>query len=201
MAPRPGLTPDKVVDGAVSVIERGGLDALTLGAVAAEVGVRTPSLYNHVGGLEDVRRRVTVQAIDALGTALQRATVGRAGDAALRAMSTAYRDFALAHPGLYAATVPSSEVDDDAIRDAGRRVVGTVVDVLRGYDLDGDDAIHAARSIRAAVHGFLALELSGGFGLDVSTEDSFAWLVGALADGVASRSRETVSSAPRPIPS
>lgn len=196
MAPRPGLTADRVADAAVAVVEDDGLDALTLGRVAARLGVRTPSLYNHVDGLGDVRRRVTVRAIEAVGAALQAATVGRSGSDALRAMAEAYRRFALDHPGLYAATVPTTEVDDDAVRDAGRRVVGTVVAVLREFELDDEQAIHAARSIRAAVHGFLALELAGGFGLDVPTADSFEWLVTMLAEGIAQRADAAVSSAP-----
>ena len=34
--------------------------------------------------------------------------------------------------------------------------------VLRGYGLEGDDAIHAVRIIRAALHGFVTLETGGG---------------------------------------
>ena len=111
----------------------------TLGAVAAALGVRAPSLYNHVDGLDEIRRRLRVRAIDALGDALQRATVGRSGDEAVRTIARAYRAFALDHPGLYAATVPSSEVADADVQQAGARVVETVVAALSGFDLDPDD--------------------------------------------------------------
>jgi AcrR family transcriptional regulator len=187
MPPRRGLTPERVVDAAAEIADRDGYGALTLGAVADALEVRTPSLYNHGDGLDDLRRRVTVRAIERLGDALQRAAVGRSTDDAVRAIAAAFRRFALEHPGLYAATVPSSEVGDEAVRRAGRAVVETVLAALSGYGLDHDEAIHAARGLRAAVHGFVALELAGGFGLEQPTEDSFAWLTDVVMDGVRAR--------------
>ncbi len=180
---RPGLTVDRIVDAAAQLADRDGYDGLTLGGVAAALGVRTPSLYNHVDGLDELRRRLTVRAITGLGGALQRATVGRSGDDAVRALLRAHRDYALAHPGLYAATVPSSEVDDDEVRAAGTAVVETVVAALSGYELGPDEAVHATRSLRAAAHGFVALELSGGFGLAQPPSDTFDWMAEVLADG------------------
>lgn len=187
MAPRQGLTVDRIVDAAAAIADTDGLDRLTLGAVATALGVRTPSLYNHVGGLDDLRRQLTVRGITELGAALQRATVGRSGDDAVRSLARAARAFARERPGLYATTVPTTEVDDDAVRAAGDAVLQTVLAVLSGYDLDDQQAVHAARSLRAAVHGFVALERAGGFGLAVPVEDSFDWLTTLLTDGIQRR--------------
>ncbi|MEV7022578.1 helix-turn-helix domain-containing protein, partial [Kitasatospora sp. NPDC093558] len=46
--PRPGLTAAAVVAGGRRVIERDGIDALTMRAVAAELGTAAASLYRHV---------------------------------------------------------------------------------------------------------------------------------------------------------
>ncbi|WP_194909182.1 helix-turn-helix domain-containing protein [Catenulispora rubra] len=46
--PRPGLTPDIVVAAGRRVIERDGLDALTMRTVAAELNTAAASLYRHV---------------------------------------------------------------------------------------------------------------------------------------------------------
>jgi hypothetical protein len=56
--------------------------------------------------------------------------------------------------------------------------------VLAGSGREGDDLIHAVRALRSAVHGFAALEASGGFGLDVDPDVSFSRLVDALARGI-----------------
>ncbi len=99
------------------------------------------------------------------------------------ALARAYRAFALAHPGWYATTVPSAEGGDEEVRLAGARVVETVVAVLAGHGFDPDTAIHATRTLRAAVHGFVDLELAGGFGLAQSPADTFDWMTELLVAG------------------
>ena len=54
------------------------------------------------------------------------------------------------------------------------------VAVLRGYGLDGDDAVDATRALRSALHGFVSLEQAGGFGLPVDVDRSYDQLVLAL---------------------
>jgi AcrR family transcriptional regulator len=53
-----GLSAEKVVAAAADLVDRDGYDALILASLADELGVRVPSLYKHVGGLDDLQRRV-----------------------------------------------------------------------------------------------------------------------------------------------
>lgn len=193
MPPRPGLTATRIVDAAADLVDREGHDALALGRVADALGVRTPSLYNHVAGLDEVRRHLTLRALHQLGAVVQRAAVGRSAEDAVHAIADAHRRFALEHPGLYAATVPTTEVEDEEVRRAGAAVVDTVLAALGGYGLDRDEAVHATRSVRAAVHGFVALELAGGFGLAQPPEQTFAWMTRLLADGIRTRAGGTAA--------
>jgi AcrR family transcriptional regulator len=185
--PRAGLSPAAVVAAAADLADAHGLDAVTLAAVAGAVGVRTPSLYNHVGGLDDVRRGVALTALRELGDALRDAAVGRAGDDALVALAHAYRVYAHAHPGRYAAVQRAPAADDEELAAAGARAVDALLAVLRGYGVDGDEAIHAARAVRSALHGFVALEAGGGFGIAVDVDESFDRMVAALAPGLRER--------------
>jgi AcrR family transcriptional regulator len=189
--PRAGLSTAAVVGAAADIADAEGLDALTLARLAGSVGVRTPSLYNHVAGLDDVRRRVALVALVELGDALRDATVGRAGDDALTAMARAYRAYAGAHPGRYAATQRAPAAGDEEIGTAAARAVDVLLAVLRGYGLEGDDAIHAARAVRSALHGFVALESGGGFGIPVALDESFDRMVAALARGLGDSARAT----------
>jgi len=182
--PRAGLSTAAVVGAAAALADAEGLEALTLARLAGSVGVRTPSLYNHVASLDDVRRRVALVALVELGDAMRDATVGRAGEDALTAMAHAYRAYARAHPGRYAATQRAPASGDDELATAAARAVGVLLAVLRGYGLEGDEAIHAARAVRSALHGFVALESGGGFGIPVALDESFDRMVAALARGL-----------------
>ena len=182
--PRAGLSTAAVVGAAAELADAEGLEALTLARLAGSVGVRTPSLYNHVASLDDVRRRVALVGLRELGDAMRDATVGRAGDDALTAMAHAYRAYAHAHPGRYAAMQRAPAAGDDELATPAARAVDVLLAVLRGYGLEGDDAIHAARAVRSALHGFVALESGGGFGIPVALDESFDRMVAALARGL-----------------
>jgi AcrR family transcriptional regulator len=187
--PRAGLSTASVVASAAEIADAEGLDGLTLARLAASVGVRTPSLYNHVGSLDDVRRRVALVGLRELADTLRDAAVGRAGDDALMAVAAAYRDHARRHPGRYAATQRAPGAADDDLVAAAGAAVDVLLAILRGYGLEGDDAIHAARGVRSALHGFVALETSGGFGLPVDLDESFERMVAALARGLSDSDR------------
>ncbi len=178
--PRAGLDTAAVVEAAARLADAEGLSAVTLARLARELGVRSPSLYTHIAGLDDLRRRIgTIGAIQ-LGEALSAAAAGRAQGDALAAVAHAYRRYAREHPGAYAALQPAYPPDDEP----RRRVVEVVLAVLRGYGLEGDDAVHATRSLRAALHGFCMLEAEGGFGIPLSVDQSFERLIALLDRGL-----------------
>jgi AcrR family transcriptional regulator len=188
MAKRVGIDRDAVVRAAAKIADDEGWDALTLARVAGKLRVRSPSLYNHVGGLEDLRRELKLLVMHELNTALTRATIGKSRDDAVRALAAAYRAFVKRHPGTYAATMVAAPKNDPAVEAAAGHIVETLLSVLSGYGLDRREGIHAIRAMRSAVHGFAALEIAGGFGIPLDVDKSFDWLVSSLLKGLSSSS-------------
>jgi AcrR family transcriptional regulator len=170
-----------VVDAAAQLADAEGLDAVTLARVARELGVRAPSLYVHVGGLADLRARLAARGARELAGVLGSAAAGRAGGDALWALAVAYRSYASQHPGTYAALQRTGDLGNDDGADA----VAVVLAVLRGYGLEGDAAIHAARAIRSGLHGFVVLERDEGFGIPLALDESYHRLVSILDRGLA----------------
>jgi AcrR family transcriptional regulator len=186
MAKRVGIDRDAVVRAAAKIADDEGWDALTLARVAGKLRVRSPSLYNHIGGLETLRRELKLLVMRELNTALTRATVGKSRDDAVRALAAAYRAFVKRHPGTYAATMVAAPKNDPAVEAAAGHIVETLLSVLSGYGLDRREGIHAIRAMRSAVHGFAALEIAGGFGIPLDVDKSFDWLVLSLLKGLSS---------------
>lgn len=180
--PRVGLDPAAVVAAGAALADEVGLANLTMGLLAERVGVRTPSLYKHVGGLEDLNRRIAVLALketaDAVGSAVQ----GYAGRDALAAAARAFRVFVVEHPGRYSATIgmePSGP--DDPLATAGQGLHAAFMAVLRGYEIADADVDHALRMLRSLCHGFATLQAAGGFQWSADIDESFEWLI-AFAD-------------------
>jgi AcrR family transcriptional regulator len=185
--PRVRLDHRAVIQAARKIVDQAGPEALTLAALARALGIQVPSLYNHVAGLPGLQRDLALLATRELAAAISTATVGRSGDDAVMALALAYRQFVLAYPGLYAMmlrTDYSSIASDPELDAESARLVNVVVSVLAAYGLRGDDALHAVRGLRAAVHGFATLEAAGNFALPLDREESFRRFVLLQIDGL-----------------
>ncbi len=178
--PRAGLSPDVVVAEAARLVDSEGTDALSLSALAQRFGVAQPSLYKHVSGLDDLHGRLAVLATRDLGAALRRAASGRSGASAIAAVATAYRGYAREHPGCYGYLL-HPRPDDRSHAEAAEEVLGVLADVLAGYGIAGEAAVvDAVRFLRSALHGFVALELAGGFALARSVDATYAAMLRAI---------------------
>ena len=198
--PRPGLDEAAVVRAASDLVDAEGIEALALARLAERLGVRTPSLYNHVAGLDGVRGGLAVYGIRELGARLARAAIGRAGEDAVVAMAEAYRRFAKERPGLYAASLRAPAPGDEATTAASEELLGVVRAVLAPYGLRGAAETHQIRAFRSLAHGFVSLELAGGFGLPVDIDESFRHLIALFIAALRADAAVADHSTPIPVP-
>ena len=111
---------------------------------------------------------------------LSAAAVGRSRGDALRSLAHAYRDWALARPGLYAAAQVAPAADDPDDQEAAAAAVRVVFDALRGYGVGEDTMVDATRTLRAGLHGFVALDAAGGYALPRPLADSMDWWLDSM---------------------
>ncbi|HEU5427127.1 MAG TPA: WHG domain-containing protein [Actinocrinis sp.] len=181
--PRAGLSPDAVVDAALEILDARGSDGLTLKAIADATGVAAPSLYKHVRGLPELRRLLAIRIINETAEQMGAVVMGRAGNDALKAYLTEYRRLASQYPHRHALAERAS-YDDPTFTAAAERLVNVAYAVVRGFGLEGEDLVHAVRSVRAAVTGFVSLEQGLGYRAATDTDASFAYLSRVLAAGL-----------------
>lgn len=187
--PRAGLSTDAVIDRAAKLLDQGAPEGLNLAVLADSLGVRPPSLYKHVDGMPGLRRGIMIRAKTGLGHTLGQAAIGRSRDEAITRMAHAYRRWATRHPAQYPMTMRAPAPGDEQDSAASLGILQVILDVLAGYDLRGDDAVDATRFLRSALHGFVALETSGGFELPVDLERSYARLVESVVTALGTWSR------------
>jgi AcrR family transcriptional regulator len=169
----PRLDREAVVRAAADIADREGFHSLTLARLATVVDRHVSSLYNHVDGLEGLRREVAAMGARELGDAVTTAAVGRAGGEAIDAIAHAYRDYMRAHPGRYYAVILTPLEDPDP----GARTVQTIHAVLRSFGLSDDAVIHAHRVLTAAIRGFGIIEQSRGFAPHPDPDLTFQQLI------------------------
>jgi AcrR family transcriptional regulator len=178
--PRAGLTAERIVAAAADLADEVGFDNVTLSALARRFGVKDASLYSHVRNLQDLRTQLALLAGGEMIDRIAAAVAGRAGRDALAAFANAYRAYALAHPGRYAAT--QIRIDQSLIADspALRRTAEITYGMLRAYGLTEPDLTDAVRLLRSTFHGYCVLEATGGFGASRDVQASWDKTVDAL---------------------
>ncbi|MBV2362275.1 TetR/AcrR family transcriptional regulator [Streptomonospora nanhaiensis] len=177
---RVGLTVAKLTAAAAEMADEIGLEQVTVSALARHFGVKDASVYSHVRNLRELRVRVALLGGAEMTERIAAAVAGRAGRDALVAFADAYRRYALDHPGRYAATqmriAPEEMVDTTGLR----RSVELTHGMLRAYGLAEPDLTDAGRLLRATFHGYVHLELNGGFNHPRAVEESWARSLDAL---------------------
>jgi AcrR family transcriptional regulator len=157
----PRLDRAAVLDAGRAIVNRNGFSELTLASLAAELDRHVSSLYNHVEGLEGLRRDVTVLALTELGEELRRAVLGRGGVEGVRALAAAYRTFARENPGLFEAATTwraGNEKYVSELRRAADPAGEALYAVMRSFGLAGEHVIHATRTFSGAIVGFIRAE-------------------------------------------
>jgi TetR/AcrR family transcriptional regulator, tetracycline repressor protein len=154
-ADRPGLNRDKVVDTALAIVDRDGLDGLTMRRLAGELGVEAMSLYHWfpnkaaiLDALVEAAIRETATRVDATPEAGWRAN--------LRALAIAYRHVLLAHPNTLPALGgrPGKSVET-------MRFIERMLDVLRVDGFAPVQAVQAMQSVLAYINGAVAAAIAG----------------------------------------
>ena len=181
------LSRDAIVNAALTFLDREGWDALTINALATQLGTKGPSLYNHVDSLDDLRRTVRMRVVGDIIDMLNTVGQGRTRDDAVMVMASAYRSYAHHHPGRYSAfTRMPLDGEDPEFTAATRAAAAPVIAVLASYGLDGEDAFYVALEFWSAMHGFVLLEMTGAMN-GIDTDAVFTDMVMRLATGMERR--------------
>lgn len=163
MSAKKGLDTQTILNAAAELAEEKGLENVSLLQVANRLGVKSPSLYNHLSGFQELSTGLAKLALTKLEDAIRNAAVGRSKDDALTAMAFAYRQFAKENPELYKAIIRFPHYRDSGVQEAGRAVVRILYQVMEPYHYSKENTIHFIRGFRSVLHGFVSLEEAGFF--------------------------------------
>ena len=175
----PGASPSvrftQIVEQARLLYEEQGPEGLTMRSLAARLGIRAPSLYNHVRGKDELEVLLIVEALRGMGESLHAALTSVPARSprrtALTALAAAYRSWALAHPHLYRLATGGELAREQLPEGLEAWTAAPLVGVAGGE--------HRARAAWAFAHGMTILELDGRF--PPSADLDAAWAEGVAA--------------------
>lgn len=126
--PHPLLSRDRIVSAALALVDSEGLEAVSTRRLAAELGVKGPSLYNHVGTKEELLDEVVDAVLAAVDTSMfaRLSTTNPAWRAALEKWARTYREAIAAHPNIVPALATGLGHRPNALRIADEVFGGLV---------------------------------------------------------------------------
>lgn len=95
------VTKADVIQTTSDIADKNGLSNVSLKAVAENLNIRTPSLYNHIDSLESLLREVAHKGMKVMNERMVQAAIGKIGDTAIKSVGIAYLNYMIEHPGIY----------------------------------------------------------------------------------------------------
>jgi AcrR family transcriptional regulator len=183
--PTPARTStDAIVAAGRRILELEGPAGLTMRRVAAEVGVRPPSLYKRVRGRGELIRLIANDLLRELEGIVETAAASGDPRRDLAAIARAFRSFARAHPEGYSlmfGRLPKEwQPDLELTRRSSAALIRTVT-ALAGPD----EGLEAARTVTAWANGFIGMELAGAFRLGGDVDRAFDYGIARLTEAIA----------------
>lgn len=158
-----GLTKEMIVAEAISCIEETGQPTVSLHELARRLGIKPPSLYNHIKNTKELQYEIFRYAIERFVENQKAATENREKDDAVKAFAEAYHSFAVSNKGLYRLIMSIPSEEDDQAKEMAIPLLDTVVAILSQYGLKEESVAHWQRVFRAILHGFISEEDLGYF--------------------------------------
>lgn len=202
--PRIGLDRDRIISAAVHLVEEAGYERFSMHALAAALGVKTASLYNHIDGLSEVYTAIGHAAVERFRVVITEAA-GAAADhheaADLHAatglhdapdprntllrIAMAMRAQAKQTPALYRVVMDLPMIQGGELKAIGLDIIHPMIEVLRPLARDEQHLLHLTRAFRSMMHGFISFEASGYFvHPDAAADESYRQMIDAFARGL-----------------
>lgn len=162
---------DRLVDAALDILTEGGLEAITLRAIARRAGVSHGAPLRHFKSLADLLAEVSAHGFrmlhDRLASAADSLPAGAGAMARLRAAGASYVEAAVEHPALFGLMFRPDTIDvanpryrTDAAAAFDRLLSLVLAAQDSGWHADRDSRLLAG-AVWAQVHGIATLWSSG----------------------------------------
>ncbi|MFJ1602482.1 TetR/AcrR family transcriptional regulator [Streptomyces sp. NPDC088253] len=144
-------------------IATAGASALSLNAIAKQMGMSGPALYRYCAGRDELITELVREAYRSLADTFRSASESGAD---LAALAHALRGWALDDPQryflVYGTPVPGYHAPDD-VTGIASEIMTTLLDACAAPTPDGPEALRRALTFWTRLHGVLSLELAGHF--------------------------------------
>ena len=154
------ISRERIIETAANLSNKAGLENLSLKMIAEELKIKSPSLYNHVSSLDDIKKQLMLYGWKQIETLTIEAAVGVTGYEALKNMCYAF------------------------YKNATRKLFEMIFKVMKTVNISDENINHIIRTLRSFLEGFSLLVNNNAFGNPVSIKESFDLSLEIIINGI-----------------
>lgn len=179
-----GLSREKVIESAAQLANEKGLKYVTIATLADYLGIKKPSLYNHIESQEDIYRGLMIygwtQGADAIVDTIWEDDAREA----LRKYAKAFYEYAVSNPGIFEAMLWYNKYESEELIKATKKLYVFFFFQTDKLGIERTVANHLLRTYRAFLEGFSLLVIHESFGNPISVEESLDLSLDVLMNGI-----------------
>lgn len=185
-----GLDKNAVIASAAALANEKGLDNVTLKELADSLEIRSPSLYNHILGLNELKREIMLYGWKQAEESILQAADGINGYEAVRAMCRAFYRYASENKGVFSAMLWYNKYADEGSMEATSGLFSRLYNIMEDMGISREKTEHLIRTLRGFLEGFALLVNNGAFGHPADIDESFEVSLDVLIEGIKAAARK-----------
>ena len=178
------INDELIIETSARISNKVGLDNLSLKNIAEELDIKSPSLYNHVSSLDEIKQRLMICGWKKVEEKIIDSAVGVSGYEALKNMCNAFYDYAINNKGVFTAMLWYNKYESDDLDNATNRLFNIIFKVMRPLNISDENINHIIRTLRGFLEGFSLLVNNNAFGNPASIKESFDLSLEVIINGI-----------------
>lgn len=179
-----GLSREKVIAEAGALANEQGLRAVTITNLAKYLGIKKPSLYNHIKDQEDILNEIMIYGWKQISDEICPRIITEDAKEAIQELSQEIYKYAMTNPGIFEAMLWQNSYKSDSLAAATQGIYQFFFSQTDKLGIERDMANHLLRTYRSILEGFILLVIHDSFGNPVSIEESFRISIDLFINGL-----------------
>lgn len=180
------ISDELIVQTSALIVNKIGLDNLSLKIIAKELNIKPPSLYNHISSLDEIKYRLMVFGWKQMEEEMIDSVVGVSGYEALKSMCNAFYNYATNNKGVFTAMLWYNKYESEEREKATKRLFHILFKIMKPLNINDDHINHIIRTLRGFLEGFSLLVNNNAFGHPISIKESFDLSLEIIMNGIKS---------------
>ena len=182
--PRTGLSREEIIEKAAALANEKGLSYLTVTTLSEYLGIKKPSLYNHIKTIDDVYYKLMIYGWKKVSEEIAAGIASDDPKENLKNYGRAFYRFAMENPGVFEAMLWYNKYSDASLLEATEGLYTFFFEQTDSLKVEREIAGHLLRTYRAFLEGFIMLQIHNSFGYPISIEESFEISINVLISGI-----------------